>query len=103
MGDILEQFLVGPLPPQQLALLIDLDYQGVGTGSIMLGAPFDWYHERNQMIIEHFSSEPRQLTSVKRRQPRSRRFDDRRVAQREAFPTCWDYSSLVRSGIGGGV
>lgn len=46
---------------------LDLDYQGIGTGSIMLGAQFDWDDEQNQMIIEHFSSEPIRLTSVEMR------------------------------------
>lgn len=46
---------------------LDVDYQGIGTGSIMLGAQFSWDEEANQMVIEHFSSEPIRLTSVELR------------------------------------
>ena len=46
---------------------LDLDYQGIGTGTILLGAQFDWDEEQNQMSIQHFSAQPIQLTSVEMR------------------------------------
>lgn len=46
---------------------LDLDYQGIGTGSIMLGAQFAWDEEGDRLVIESFSSEPIRLTSVELR------------------------------------
>ena len=48
-------------------IVLTLDAEGSGEGQLMLGAEFSWNEEKNQLTIEHFSSEPVRLTSVSRR------------------------------------
>ena len=45
---------------------LNLDADGSGEGSIMAGAELSWDEDKNQIVIEHFASEPLRLTQVRR-------------------------------------
>jgi len=46
-------------------IILNVDADGRGEGQIMLGVDIVWNEEKNQVEIEHFSSEPIRLTSVR--------------------------------------
>jgi hypothetical protein len=48
-------------------VVLTLDAEGRGEGQIMTGSELTWDEANNQLIIEHFASEPVRLTSVRQR------------------------------------
>jgi hypothetical protein len=48
-------------------IILTLDAEGRGEGQIMTGAELTWDEAIDQLIIEHFASEPIRLTSVRQR------------------------------------
>jgi hypothetical protein len=48
-------------------IILQLDAEGQGEGQIMTGSELTWDEEKNQLVIEHFASEPVRLTSVRQR------------------------------------
>jgi len=48
-------------------IILNVDAEGKGEGQILLGVDMVWNEEKNQVEIEHFSSEPIRLTSVRMR------------------------------------
>ena len=48
-------------------IILNLDENGNGDGQVMLGAQLAWDDVNEQLIIEHFSSEPIRLTRVRMR------------------------------------
>jgi len=48
-------------------IILNLDAEGRGEGQIMTGSELTWDEANDQLIIEHFASEPVRLTSVRKR------------------------------------
>ena len=48
-------------------VILTLDAEGRGEGQIMTGSELTWDEANDQLIIEHFASEPVRLTSVRQR------------------------------------
>jgi hypothetical protein len=48
-------------------IILTLDAEGQGEGQIMTGSELTWDDANDQLIIEHFASEPVRLTSVRQR------------------------------------
>ena len=48
-------------------VILTLDADGRGEGQIMTGSELTWDDANDQLIIEHFASEPVRLTSVRQR------------------------------------
>ncbi len=48
-------------------IILNLDTEGRGEGQIMTGSELTWDETKDQLIIEHFASEPIRLTSVRQR------------------------------------
>ncbi|MGB6365254.1 MAG: hypothetical protein WBG93_00370 [Thermoanaerobaculia bacterium] len=48
-------------------IILTLDAEGRGEGQIMTGAELSWDEAKDQLIVEHFASEPIRLTSVRQR------------------------------------
>jgi hypothetical protein len=46
-------------------IVLDLDAEGNGEGQILAGAELSWDDAKDQMVIEHFASEPIRLTRVR--------------------------------------
>jgi hypothetical protein len=48
-------------------VVLNLDAEGRGEGQIMAGAELSWDEEKNQLVLEHFATEPIRLTTVRQR------------------------------------
>jgi hypothetical protein len=48
-------------------IVLTFDAEGQGEGQIMTGSELTWAETNNQLVIEHFASEPIRLTSVRQR------------------------------------
>lgn len=48
-------------------VVLDLDAESRGEGQIMAGSELSWDDEKNQLVIEHFATQPIRLTTVRQR------------------------------------
>ena len=47
-------------------VILNMPKEGPGQGQIMMGAELSWDMEKDQLVVEHFASEPVRLTRVDR-------------------------------------